>query len=98
MRYEGHDIEVLSFVYALIAIGSTGRNDSDVGFGVLSPRGAARAGLDKVGCGYSTVTPDWSQQVQGWIVRLLPIGVKEALVAKVMREQKDRMEGIAKKK
>jgi hypothetical protein len=27
----------------------------------------------------------------------LPIEVKEALAAKVMREQKDRMEGIAKK-
>jgi 17beta-estradiol 17-dehydrogenase / very-long-chain 3-oxoacyl-CoA reductase len=98
MRYEGHDIEVLSFIYAFIATGSTGRDDKDVGFGVLSPRGAARAALGKVGCGYSTVTPDLSQQVQGWVVRLLPIGVKEALVAKVMREQKDRMEGIAKKK
>jgi 17beta-estradiol 17-dehydrogenase / very-long-chain 3-oxoacyl-CoA reductase len=98
MRYEGHDIEVLSLVYGFIATGSTGRNDADVGFGVLSPRGAARAALGKVGCGYSTVTPDFSQQVQGWVVRLLPIGVKEALVAKVMREQKDRMEGIAKKK
>lgn len=97
MGYEGQNIEVLSLVYGFIATGSTGRTNEDREFGVATPEEATRAALNQVGSGYSIVTPVLGHQLQGWVVRLFPTTVRERLVAKIMRVQKDRMEGIAKK-
>ncbi|EOO04441.1 putative short chain dehydrogenase reductase protein [Phaeoacremonium minimum UCRPA7] len=98
MRDTRQDVEVLTVVYGFIATTSTGRTDKDAQFGVATPSVAARAALNKVGCGYSIVTPLWQHHVQQWLVGLFPIGVSESIVANVMLEQKEKMVALAKSK
>ncbi|KAH8894323.1 NAD(P)-binding protein [Thozetella sp. PMI_491] len=97
LRFERQNIEVMTVIYGFIATASTGRTEADVTFGVAGPRTAARAALNKIGCGYSQVTPYIGHQLQGALIRLFPIAVQEKAVSTLMLEQKHKMEAIAKK-
>lgn len=94
MELDQTGIEVLGLIYSFIATPSTGRTEADVNWLCPSARGAARAGLNAVGCGHHAVWPWWGHSFQFAFADMLPTRMRDKTVAGVLAEQRKKMDAL----
>lgn len=94
MQFEKTEIEVLGLIYSFIATPSTGRTEADVNWLCPSAKGAARAGLNAVGCGYHAVFPYWGHSLQFAFADMLPTSIRDNYAAGMLAEQRKKMAAL----
>lgn len=84
------DIDVITYEIGKVITPGTWRTDDHLSFDTLSVEAAAKACLDKVGCGYYLIAPSVPHQLLTVIIRRMPEWVLEMIVRKMTKEEWER--------